>query len=87
MYVVPKVGDVAKWDIISQGDGVVEYEAAIYKNPNVNYIPDFYKVEVPGKRAKYFKGETAWSDSRRYADDERFLLRMSASPFVDQVWD
>lgn len=77
MYVVPKVGDVAKWDIISQGEGVVEYEATIYNNPNVNYVPDFYKVDVSGKRPKYFKGETAWSDSRRYAEDERVRIRVS----------
>jgi hypothetical protein len=86
MYTVPKVGDVERWDIISQGDGVIEYEASVYKNQNVRYIPDFYKVEVPGKRAKYFKGETAWSDSRRYADDERFDIRMKA-PFVSHGWN
>jgi hypothetical protein len=86
MYVVPKVGDVAKWDIISQGEGVVEYEAAIYKDVHKNFIPDFYKVEVPGKRAKYFKGETAWSDSRRYADDERHNIRMN-TPFVSRGWN
>lgn len=76
MYVVPKVGDVAKWHVVSDGDGVTEYEAAIYKNPHTKYIPDFYRVTVPGKRPKYFKGETAWSDSRRYADDERFAIRI-----------
>ena len=33
--------------------------------------PDFYyKVDVKGKRPKYFFGETAWSDYQRYAADE-----------------
>jgi hypothetical protein len=86
MYTVPKVGDVERWDIISQGEEVVEYEASVYKNRGVVYIPDFYKVDVPGKKAKYFKGETAWSDSRRYADDERFDIRMNA-PFVSHGWN
>lgn len=28
-----------------------------------------YKVLVTGKRARTFKGETAWSDAERYAGD------------------
>ena len=85
MYVIPKVGDVERWDIVSQGQGVIEYEAAIYKTQE-RFIPDFYKVTVPGKRPKYFKGETAWSDSRRYADDERHDIKMNA-PFVSHGWN
>lgn len=76
MYVVPKVGDVVKWDIISQGEGVVEYEATVYSNPDVKHW-DFYKVTVADKRPKYFKGEMAWMDARRYAEDERVRIRLS----------
>lgn len=70
----PKVADVARWDIISQGDGVIEYEATVWNTPDA-MMWDFYKVAVPGKRPKYFKGETAWMDSRRYADDERMAIK------------
>jgi hypothetical protein len=77
MYTVPKVSDVARWDIISSGEGVLEEEAAIYHDVYTRYIPDFHKVSVPGQKAKYFKGETAWMDSQRYADDERFKIRIA----------
>ena len=30
---------------------------------------DFYKVVVHGQRPKYFFGESAWSDTQRYALD------------------
>jgi len=77
MYTVPKVSDVARWDVISHGEGVFESEAAVYYNSEVDNGQDFYKVLVPDQRPKYFKGETAWMDSRRYADDARFNIRMA----------
>ena len=47
-----------------------------HTNPTARvYVADiepgfFYKVEVTGKRPKYFYGETAWQDAKRYADDQ-----------------
>lgn len=77
MYTVPKVSDVARWDIISSGEGVLEEEAAIYHDVYIKHVSDFHKVSIPGQKAKYFKGETAWMDSQRYADDERFKIRIA----------
>ena len=73
----PKVADVARWDIISQGEGVIEYEATVWNTPHA-MLWDFHKVTVPDARPKYFYGETAWMDSRRYADDMRNKIRFSS---------
>lgn len=59
----PSVKDVSKWE---------QHENS---NPTAKvYVADidygfFYKVEAPNKSPKYFYGETAWQDAKRYADD------------------
>ena len=60
----PSVRDVSKWTFHEENS-----------NPTAKvYVADidygfFYKVEVAGQRPKYFYGETAWQDARRYAGD------------------
>jgi hypothetical protein len=38
-----------------------------------------YTVKVEGKRAKTFRGESAWSDAQRFANDA--LLAVRGTPF------
>jgi hypothetical protein len=35
---------------------------------------DYYRVRTRDGKAKYFYGETAWSDARRYAGDLEWTL-------------
>lgn len=59
----PKVGDVKQWIFHEENS-----------NPHAQVftadIDDFFfKVCGSGIRTKYFYGETAWHDARRYASD------------------
>lgn len=61
----PKVSDVKRWIYdVDLSNPIVEIFWA-----DIN--SDFYKATplVKGYRTKYFYGETAWMDSRRYAGD------------------
>lgn len=60
----PSVRDVSKWTFHEENSNQT---AKVYV-ADIDY-GFFYKVEVPGQRPKYFYGETAWQDARRYADD------------------
>ena len=59
----PSVRDVGSWTLHENSNDTAKVYVA-----DIEY-GFFYKVEVPGKRPKYFYGETAWQDARRYADD------------------
>lgn len=59
----PKVSEVNEW-ILNED----------LSNPSVNvYYADidafFFRAVGKGIKTKYFYGETAWQDARRYADD------------------
>ena len=41
----------------------------------VNVDDFFFKVGGSNVRTKYFYGENAWADSRRYADDIAWAIR------------
>jgi hypothetical protein len=61
----PKVSEVTDWFINTE---VSSPSVEVYYAD----IDDFFMKAVPlikGYKTKYFYGETAWSDSRRYADD------------------
>jgi hypothetical protein len=76
--VKPKVADAKGWDL-AIGMNNEFYEFVEIHSPTEmadswtggNFARDsWYKVIVPGKRPKYFFGETAWMDAQRYAGDE-----------------
>lgn len=59
----PSVTSVKDWMTLFESDSVqVESSEDDF----------FYRVSVPGKRVKYFYGENAWSDARRFAADIDF---------------
>lgn len=61
----PKVSDVKEWLTLYSSDKVVVQEADIDSA--------FRRVKPAGeKNYKYFWGETAWSDSARFASDYDF---------------
>lgn len=60
----PSVRSVSKWTEHENSNETAKVYVA-----DVEY-GFFYKVEVPGQRPKYFYGETAWQDAKRYADDQ-----------------
>ncbi len=60
----PSVRSVSKWTEHENSNETAKVYVA-----DVEY-GFFYKVEVTGKRPKYFYGETAWQDAKRYADDQ-----------------
>ena len=62
VYVRPKVGDVKVWDTLYDSE-LVKVEVA------AEPWCDLYKVTASGKRPKYYFGELAWADARRYAGD------------------
>lgn len=57
----PKVGEQT-WNRIFHEQNVRIFESEEHEG-------FFYKVEVDGKRHKYFYGETAHMDTQRYASD------------------
>jgi len=62
----------ANWEKIIDADKV-----SIYKDSNPDNW-EYYKVVITGERPKYFYGETAWSDYRRYVYDKgKLYLRLS----------
>ncbi len=61
----PKVSDVKVWIYASDlGNNIVEVYYADIDDAFIKAAP-----LVKGYRTKYFYGETAWMDSRRYAGD------------------
>lgn len=60
----PSVKDVNSWTLHENSNDTAKVYVA-----DIEY-GFFYKVEVPGKRPKYFYGETAWQDAARYAGDQ-----------------
>lgn len=61
----PKVSDVKTWIYASDlGNNIVEVYYADIDEAFIKAAP-----LVKGYRTKYFYGETAWMDSRRYASD------------------
>lgn len=60
----PKVSDVKEWLTLYSSDKVVVQEADIDSA--------FRRVIPAGGKPKYFWGETAWSDSARFASDYDF---------------
>lgn len=62
----PKASDQI-WKRVFHQWNVEAYESHDYKD-------FYYKVEVRGKRPKYFWGETAWMDYQRYAADELVVV-------------
>jgi hypothetical protein len=64
----PKVGEVKQWIPHDNGNEYVQVFTAD--------IDDFFfKVGGSNVRTKYFYGENAWADSRRYADDMMWAIR------------
>jgi len=59
----PKVSDMT-WRRIYHSKFTEVYEA--------DEDDFFYKVTIPGQRAKYFYGETAFQDYQRYVSDYEF---------------
>jgi hypothetical protein len=57
----------ANWEKIFDADKVI-----IYKDSNPDNW-EYYKVIITGERPKYFYGELAWSDYRRYVYDKTWL--------------
>ena len=60
----PSVRAVSKWTPHENSNDTAKVYVA-----DIEY-GFFYKVEAPGKKPKYFYGETAWQDAKRYADDQ-----------------
>jgi hypothetical protein len=61
----PKISDVKTWIYASDlGNNIVEVYYADIDDAFIKAAP-----LVKGYRTKYFYGETAWMDSRRYAGD------------------
>lgn len=60
----PKVSEVKEWLTLYSSEKVVVQEADIDSA--------FRRVIPSGMKPKYFWGETAWSDSARYASDFDF---------------
>lgn len=59
----PKVSEVKHWELH------VELSNPIAKVYTADIDDFFFKVTGKGVRTKYFYGENAWSDSKRYASD------------------
>lgn len=64
----PSIALVKAWEITDQTEYVqLAAGTAVY-----DY--DYWRVTPRDGRPKYFYGETAWADSRRYADDLEWEL-------------
>lgn len=56
---------------------------ATIENVTVTVVNELtFKVKVDGQRAKTFKGEFAWADAQRFANDA--LLAQRGTPFGPQ---
>jgi len=60
----PKVSEVKQW----MGLGVMSNDNAKVYVSDIDFA--FFKVAIPGQRPRYFYGETAPFDAKRYADDQ-----------------
>jgi hypothetical protein len=64
----PAVSLVSDWELVFESD-LVRVEVGTAEFPE-----DYWKVTPAGERPKYFYGESAWSDSRRFASDLDFSV-------------
>jgi len=62
--VKPKVSEVKQW----MGLGNLSNDNAHVYVSDIDFA--FFKVVVPGQRARYFYGESAPQDAARYASDQ-----------------
>ena len=63
----PSVKSVKTWDLVYRSDLVELFVGTAV------FDEDYWKVvPLAGGVTKYFYGETAWSDARRYASDFDF---------------
>ena len=67
----PHVNEVSRWI----EDEELSNEVAKVYVADIDFA--FQKVVANGKRPKYFYGETAWQDAKRYAYD---MLMISHNP-------
>lgn len=64
----PSVNAVSEWEVVFESE-LVRVEVGTAEFPE-----DYWKV-IPAKgKPKYFYGELAWSDSRRFASDLDFSV-------------
>jgi len=64
----PSITAVKEWEIAYESELVrVEVGTAVFD-------ADYWKVVPTGKRATYFYGESAWSNSQRFARDIDFAV-------------
>jgi hypothetical protein len=59
----PSISKVTQWDCLYESDTVAVLGGS------ANFPDDYWKVIVTGKKPKYFYGESAYSDAKRYATD------------------
>lgn len=77
--------DLLKFVEIHSPTGLTVDDSVTMREKRFSYVPaslverSWYKVIVPGRRDKYFYGETAWSDAQRYARDEDWQLERAAN--------
>lgn len=64
----PSVSLVKVWEVTEQSD-LVQLAAG-----TAVFEYDYWRVTPRNGRPKYFYGEMAWADSRRYADDLEYEL-------------
>lgn len=67
----PSVNAVKEWELVFESD-LVKVEVGTAEFPE-----DYWRVIPAGGKPKYFYGETAWSDSQRYAGDIDFSVHYS----------
>lgn len=59
----PSIKEVTEWDCVYESDIVA------VMGGSARFPCDYWKVIVVGKKPKYFYGEYAYSDAKRYATD------------------
>lgn len=64
----PSVNAVKEWEVVFESE-IVRVEVGTAEFPE-----DYWKVIPAGQKPKYFYGELAWSDSRRFASDLDFSV-------------
>lgn len=62
----PSVTAVKDWEVVYDSD-LVQVEVGTAEFPE-----DYWKVIPAGDKPKYFYGESAWSDAKRFASDLDF---------------
>ena len=62
----PNISDVAEWTLRYESDLVTVLEGY------AQFPGDYWQVIPASGKAKYFYGETAWMDARRFASDIDF---------------